>query len=84
MSIIIIHCISIFDDIYLFLSILAGHSHFVMSAQFHASEDMIVSSSLDQTVRVWDISGMSLLLMYFSTSFNLFLLVKMKLKLCFE
>ena len=37
---------------------LAGHSHFVMCAQFHASEDLIVSASLDQTVRVWDISGL--------------------------
>ena len=37
---------------------LAGHSHFVMCAQFHPSEDLIVSASLDQTVRVWDISGL--------------------------
>ena len=29
-----------------------------MSAQFHPTEDMIVSASLDQTVRVWDISGL--------------------------
>lgn len=29
-----------------------------MSAQFHPSEDYIVSASLDQTVRVWDISGL--------------------------
>ena len=28
-----------------------------MCAQFHPSEDMVVSASLDQTVRVWDISG---------------------------
>jgi WD40 repeat protein len=41
----------------LFDSVLAGHSHFVMCAQFHPSEDLIVSASLDQTVRVWDISG---------------------------
>ena len=39
-------------------SVLAGHSHFVMCAQFHPSEDLIVSASLDQTVRVWDISGL--------------------------
>lgn len=38
-------------------SVLTGHSHYVMSAQFHPSEDMVVSASLDQTVRVWDISG---------------------------
>jgi len=29
----------------------------VMCAQFHPSEDLVVSASLDQTVRVWDISG---------------------------
>ena len=28
-----------------------------MCAQFHPSEDLIVSASLDQSVRVWDISG---------------------------
>lgn len=28
-----------------------------MCAQFHPSEDLVVSASLDQTVRVWDISG---------------------------
>jgi len=28
-----------------------------MCAQFHPKEDLIVSASLDQTVRVWDISG---------------------------
>lgn len=29
-----------------------------MSAQFHPKEDLIVSASMDQTVRVWDISGL--------------------------
>jgi len=29
-----------------------------MSAKFHPKEDLIVSSSMDQTVRVWDISGL--------------------------
>lgn len=28
-----------------------------MCAQFHPTEDMVVSASLDQTIRVWDISG---------------------------
>lgn len=28
-----------------------------MCAQFHPKEDLVVSASLDQTVRVWDISG---------------------------
>jgi coatomer protein complex subunit alpha (xenin) len=29
-----------------------------MSAQFHPKEDLIVSASMDQTIRVWDISGL--------------------------
>ena len=29
-----------------------------MSAQFHPKEDLIVSASMDQTVRIWDISGL--------------------------
>jgi len=29
-----------------------------MCAQFHPTEDLVVSCSLDQTVRVWDISGL--------------------------
>lgn len=44
-------------------SVLTGHNHYVMCAQFHPSEDLVVSASLDQTVRVWDISGESLGLM---------------------
>jgi coatomer protein complex subunit alpha (xenin) len=42
------------------VSVLTGHNHYVMCAQFHPSEDLIVSASLDQTVRVWDISGWAL------------------------
>ena len=38
-------------------SVLTGHNHYVMCAQFHPTEDLVVSASLDQTVRVWDISG---------------------------
>src|SRR5258708_3085892 len=37
---------------------LAGHSHYIMSAQFHPKDDLVVSASQDQTVRVWDISGL--------------------------
>lgn len=37
---------------------MTGHNHYVMCAQFHPKEDLIVSASLDQTVRVWDISGL--------------------------
>lgn len=29
-----------------------------MCAQFHPTEDLVVSASLDQTIRVWDISGL--------------------------
>lgn len=38
---------------------LTGHNHYVMCAMFHPSEDQIVSASLDQTVRVWDIAGIA-------------------------
>ena len=39
-------------------SVLTGHNHYVMCARFHPSEDLVASASLDQTVRVWDISGL--------------------------
>ena len=29
-----------------------------MCAQWHPTEDLILSASLDQTIRVWDISGL--------------------------
>jgi len=29
-----------------------------MCAQFHPTDDIVASASLDQTVRVWDISGL--------------------------
>lgn len=37
---------------------MTGHNHYAMCAQFHPKEDLVVSASLDQTVRVWDISGL--------------------------
>ena len=37
---------------------MTGHNHYTMCAQFHPKEDLIVSASLDQSVRVWDISGL--------------------------
>ncbi|RXG71607.1 Coatomer subunit alpha [Armadillidium vulgare] len=40
------------------VSILTGHNHYVMCARFHLTQDLIVSASLDSTVRVWDISGL--------------------------
>ena len=40
------------------MSVLTGHNHYVMSASFHPTEDLIVSASLDQTVRVWDMTGL--------------------------
>ena len=44
----------------MYYSVLTGHSHYVMCAQFHPTEDLIVSASLDQTIRVWDFSGISI------------------------
>jgi coatomer subunit alpha len=38
--------------------VLTGHNHYVMCARFHPSEDLVLSASLDQSVRVWDISGL--------------------------
>lgn len=38
--------------------LLAGHNHYVMCASFHPKDDLVVSASLDQTVRVWDIAGL--------------------------
>ncbi|ORX72244.1 coatomer subunit alpha-2 [Linderina pennispora] len=40
------------------IAVLTGHNHYVMSAEFHPTEDLVVSACLDQTVRVWDISGL--------------------------
>jgi hypothetical protein len=40
------------------IAILTGHNHYVMCAQFHPTDDLVVSASLDQTIRVWDISGL--------------------------
>ncbi|WAR05102.1 COPA-like protein, partial [Mya arenaria] len=40
---------------------LLGHQDYIRTTtfhHFHLSEDLIVSASLDQTVRVWDISGL--------------------------
>ena len=39
------------------VAVLTGHNHYVMSAQFHPTDDLVVSASLDQTARVWDIGG---------------------------
>lgn len=40
------------------IAVLTGHNHYVMSALFHPYEDLVVSASLDQTIRVWDTSGL--------------------------
>lgn len=37
---------------------MTGHNHYAMCAQFHPKDDLVVSASLDQSVRVWDISGL--------------------------
>ena len=39
------------------VSVLTGHNHYVMCAQFHPTEDLVATASLDQSIRVWDISG---------------------------
>lgn len=33
---------------------MTGHNHYAMCAQFHPKDDLVVSASLDQSVRVWD------------------------------
>lgn len=38
------------------MNIIAGHSHYVMCAQFHHEKNLIVSASLDSTIRLWDFS----------------------------
>ena len=48
------------------VAVLTGHNHYVMSAKFHHKDDLVVSASLDQTIRVWDISGNILRLSAFS------------------
>ncbi|CAE7724717.1 unnamed protein product, partial [Symbiodinium sp. KB8] len=40
------------------VSVMTGHNHYVMSAAFHPRDDMVVSASLDNTVRVWDTTGL--------------------------
>ena len=57
MSIVFLIVNSYVISVFLSCSVLTGHNHYVMCAQFHPSEDLVVSASLDQTVRVWDISG---------------------------
>jgi len=37
---------------------MTGHTNLVMCAQFHPSKELIVSCSLDQTVRLWDYSNL--------------------------
>ena len=40
-----------------FMQVLTGHNHYVMSASFHPRDDLVLSASLDQSVRVWDIQA---------------------------
>ena len=40
------------------VAVLTGHNHYVMCAAFHPKDDLVVSASLDQTVRVWDTTGL--------------------------
>jgi len=47
-----------YTDTLLLVCTMTGHNHYTMCAQFHPRDDLIVSASLDQSVRVWDISGL--------------------------
>lgn len=38
--------------------LLSGHKHYVMSAKFHHEKNLIISASLDQTIRLWNFSRM--------------------------
>ena len=38
---------------------MTGHNHYAMCAQFHPKDDLVVSASLDQSVRVWDSTSSS-------------------------
>lgn len=37
---------------------LTGHNHYAMCARWHLKEDLIISASLDHTLRVWDFSAL--------------------------
>jgi coatomer protein complex subunit alpha (xenin) len=50
---------------------MTGHNHYAMCAQFHPKEDLVVSASLDQSVRVWD-SMWNLLPAHFALSTALY------------
>ena len=51
-----------------------------MCAQFHPSEDLVASASLDQTVRVWDIAGIVMYLMPWGVVLYCCLLVGLRKK----
>lgn len=38
------------------IAILTGHTHYVMSAEFHPEDNLILSASLDNKIYVWDYS----------------------------
>lgn len=44
------------------IAVLTGHNHYVMCATFgpfgSSASDLVASASLDQTIRIWDISGL--------------------------
>lgn len=38
--------------------LLSGHRHYVMSAKFHPEKNLLISASLDQTIKLWNFSRM--------------------------
>ena len=40
------------------MAVLSGHTHYVMTAFFHPTDDLIISCSLDESVRIWDFKEM--------------------------
>lgn len=38
--------------------ILLGHTHYVKCAKFHPTEELVVSASIDQTIRLWTIHSL--------------------------
>jgi len=40
------------------IAILTGHSHYVMNCTFHPTKELILTASLDQTLRLWSFTSL--------------------------